>query len=753
MWYTRLLLLAAIVVLVGVVGNSYYHRRQNQERNSPPEPTKLAADTRSRSEAWTYEKREGDRTIFEAKARNFRQPKDSNYLELEGAEFHINRENNEYDRITCEKAVYNTSNGMLMSDGEVEIARGIPKSGPPKQKLLVIKAVSVRYESKSGKVETDKAASFTFGQGSGKAVGAVYDPGTRELFMKSQVELFWKGKGAGKDMTVQAGELRYKEQESKVYLAPWSKLVRGTLTLNAADSVVTLKDDAIDIVDAQKAQGGDVQPQRKIDYAADQLHMQFSDEGEVKRIEGNNNARLVSTASGGVTTMSGNRVEMDFDTATGASVLQKALSSGNAQVEAKPVIRPDVPAPDTKVLHSEVVEVAMRPGGQEIDRVLTHAPGNIEFLPNRAGQKRRRMDGERLTIQYGPENQIQSFRSVNVSTRTESEPKKGQPAPPALTWSKDLIAEFDGKSGTLTKLDQWNDFRYEEGPRKAKANHATLDQASEVITLTDGARVWDDTGSTTGDKILLLQKTNETRAEGNVISVRQPDQTPKKNEASLLAADQPLQAKANRMVTAENNQRIRYEGNAILWQGVNRLQADQVDINRKDGTVLAAGNVITQFVENRKDEPAAKKAAGAPAFTLIRAPQMAYNDKDRVAHYQGGVSLTRPGLDVKSQELRAFLKKEDEGDSSLDHAFADGKVEILQRSPDRTRQGYGEHAEYYLDDEKIFLEGGQPQLIDSLRGKTTGRTLTYYSGDDRLLVDGAPDKPALSNIKRKPKKK
>lgn len=104
---------------------------------------------------------------------------------------------------------------------------------------------------------------------------------------------------------------------------------------------------------------------------------------------------------------------------------------------------------------------------------------------------------------------------------------------------------------------------------------------------------------------------------------------------------------------------------------------------------------------------------------------------------------------MKSQELRAFLRDDSE-DSSLDHAFADGKVEIVQTAPShRTKTGTSEHAEYYVDDDKLILEGGQPQLVDSKKGTTRGTKLTWFSQDDRLLVVGAEGKPANSKIQRK----
>jgi lipopolysaccharide export system protein LptA len=107
-------------------------------------------------------------------------------------------------------------------------------------------------------------------------------------------------------------------------------------------------------------------------------------------------------------------------------------------------------------------------------------------------------------------------------------------------------------------------------------------------------------------------------------------------------------------------------------------------------------------------------------------------------------------MKVKAREIRAFLR-DNSDDSSLDHAFADGQVEIDQTAPGRVRTGTSEHAEYYVDEDKVILEGGSPQFVDSLRGNTHGEKLTWFSNDDRLLVNGIETKPVKSVIHRKTK--
>jgi lipopolysaccharide export system protein LptA len=179
--------------------------------------------------------------------------------------------------------------------------------------------------------------------------------------------------------------------------------------------------------------------------------------------------------------------------------------------------------------------------------------------------------------------------------------------------------------------------------------------------------------------------------------------------------------------------------------------------------VNANGNVVTQFREKSKsdaDAPAAPGGTTGPIFVVVKAASLVYTDQDRLAHYKGGVVLTRPQLQVKADDLRATLTPQDndkkkDGDnqdqSRLEKAYADGHVEIVQAANDRTRTGTSDHAEYFTepDNERIVLRGGEPKMVDSKKGFTRGAELTYFVNDDRLLVSGSPRQPATGRLRRR----
>jgi lipopolysaccharide export system protein LptA len=738
----------------------------------------MAPGTTATFHGWNYSHTSSEKTVITMHSDDFQEVDGKD--QLTGVILDIfNKDGDTFNHVKCEKAEFDVGKGILYSEGEVEITMKVPEHEQPTGRLMVIKSTGVSVESKTGRAFTDRLATFKFDRGYGQGMGADYDPNTRELNLHSDVSMTWTGEEPGTvPMRIETAQLNYNEKNATVFLTPWAKLTRDTMSMNAGPTTVKLEDGNLHQVETTQAKGTDQRPGRNLEYAANQLLIEFNDNNQIQKITGVDQARVVSHGETSETTIKADRVVMDFDISETDSILQTAVAQGHGTMESKPVIRPGVDPSETRVLTSDAIHTKMRPGGQEIEAVETEGPGAIEFLPNRPEQPHRWMNGDRIWMTYGPKNTIQTFRSVAATTRTEkhkAKDAKETPAP-ALTWSKTLVATFLPNSSQLANLDQSGDFRYQEGERHAKAERALLDQPNNVINLIGGARMWDSTGSADADKIVMNQMSGDFTAEGHVTSTRMPDK--QKDDSSgggMLDQDEPLHARAQKMISKDNNLDIRYEGNAVLWQGADRLEADTVEIDRDNDLLKAHGHVLSQLLDKTKDESAPKdgKAGGknsdgkkadakAPAgakpkdatkpslrlFTIVRSPDLDYNDDTRVAHYSGGATLERSNMIVKGQDIHAYLRN-DSNDSSLDHATADGHVEVHEAAVDRTREAWSEHAEYYVDEDKVILEGGQPRFNDSTRGTTRGQKLTWFSSEDRLLINGEAQQPVKSLLQKK----
>ena len=799
-----LLLPLAILAIAAGLWGTYRLRSARLKASAPEKPPLLEPAISSSAADWQWSKSDQGKPKVQIKAAGSRFLKDTNKLELDHVELKLFTKNGEhYDLVKSPKAIFSQSEGKMFSDGEVEITLNVPVNGKPPHQLTSIKSTGIAFDSKSGKAETDKPAAFMFENGSGTCVGVSYDPDTHELHMNSQVDVNLTGKGKNsKPMRVQTETMIYQENGSKVSLGPWSKLIRENTIVDANGSIINLKDKVLSTIDADHAHGVDTYPKRHLNYAADMLHLTYNDDGELQKMTGIGNAHLTSESKGSATTVKANNVDMFFETEDNESVLRRAIANGNGYVEAKPEPQPNGKLAETKIIHSETIEMKMRKGGHELEQVETRVPSTLELLPNQPSQHHRILHGAQMTILYGAQNQLQSFASTKVTTDTyplpPPPPKPGQKPKQetpviAHTTSENMNAEFDPKTGNMKRMKQWGQLVYEEGERHAVAETAFLENDTNIMDLDKGARVWDASGSTNGDHIKLTQNTGDFDATGHVSTTRLPDQPKnpqqqKKNASAMLDDEEPTQGVGDHVWSTDKNKVIHYEGHAVVWQTSNRVSADRIDIDRRQDKkiLIATGNVMTEFLDQDKSTPAdtakpttnqvagpayavvakpsvssdpLKVPAATPApkpgekpliYTIVHAAKLVYTDDNRLANYTGGVVLTRPNMTVKGTDLQAFLNPKDSGDDSrLNHAVANGNVEILEKSPDRTRTGKGEHGEYYTADSRIVLRGNLAQMVDSKRGDMNGLELTYYSDDDRLQVKGAPKEPVQSRLRRK----
>jgi lipopolysaccharide export system protein LptA len=767
---TRWLLLVVIAAVLYGVGFTYLTKKKAIQSQVLPTPQPLPPEIAATSQQviWTQKDQNTGCLTVKILADTMSEQKDSGRDDLAGAKLYIYHKCEEkYDVVESAAASYYPSEKRLYSEGEVRISLGERADSETPASLAEITTSGVTFDTETGHADTERPAKYVFKNGTGESRGATYDPPTRELFMKNEVKIDWKAATPeSKELHIEAPSLYYHEASQQIDMVPNGKLTRDGATFEGDTPVIHLQDDGhghrtIKEVDASKARGTEVQPNRKLDYAADRVWVDYNEKGKVKKIAGEGNARVVSTAEYSETTAAANRVDLYFDPGPKDSVLTSAVCTQHAVVTSKPTAAPGHEPSETHIMRSESIEMKMRPGGKEIESVVSHVPATLEFLPNLPAQHHRILEGREMAITYAAQSRIDSFKASDVKTFTDpNEEERGRNRARSATASRDMAARFDPQSSKLVSMEQTGDFTYQEGDRRAHAAKASLDGKQNIITLDTSAGVSDSTGSTAADHIRMDQTTGDFTAEGNVNSIRMPDKDQNKN-SQMLSSDTPLHAQARRMEYTsprreggkKSEGHTRYQGNAALWQGANRIEADVIDIDKDKHTLTAHGNVASNLWEQPKDDD--KKKGASPVLTKVRAPDLVYTDTDRLAIYSGGVKLDRTGMQLQSRELRAWLA--DSGsDSSLDHAFADGAVDILGNSNGRTYHSNSEHAEYYTKapcppdivpgigpciEPKLLLNGGRAKLVRTIKGSPTtmeGSELTYWANDDRLLMKGDP---------------
>ncbi|MGH7428741.1 MAG: LPS export ABC transporter periplasmic protein LptC, partial [Candidatus Methylomirabilaceae bacterium] len=189
---TRIALLAALALTLGVVVAGYYVTQKRNLLLAPARPAPLPKELGSAANNWSWSQSVKDRSVVEARARDFRQIKDSSRFELGEVELKIfSRDGETYDWVRSRQAEFDQPGERLYSEGEVVITLRLParREPDPAQRFVVIRTSGLSYDNKTGVCSTGRPAHFQFQDGEGRSTGAVYDSANRYLWMKRDVEI------------------------------------------------------------------------------------------------------------------------------------------------------------------------------------------------------------------------------------------------------------------------------------------------------------------------------------------------------------------------------------------------------------------------------------------------------------------------------------------------------------------------------------------------------------------------------------
>jgi len=150
----------------------------------------------------------------------------------------------------------------------------------------------------------------------------------------------------------------------------------------------------------------------------------------------------------------------------------------------------------------------------------------------------------------------------------------------------------------------------------------------------------------------------------------------------------------------------------------------------------------------------------------VTSDKLTYTDEERRARYTGDVFAKTATNTINSQQIDVYLKPADpdakgttpapssaaqkksiipgsDGPSQIDHMVAVGKVVVTGPN----RRAVGDRLVYTAEDGKYFLTGKSPSIFDAEHGTVWGDSLTFYSHDDRVLVESKRSSPTITRAR------
>ncbi len=767
--------LAAVAVVAG-----FYLRARFEMRTALKNlPGKLGIEIQQTSEGFSLSKSEGGRTLFTIHASKATQFKAGGRAELHDVNIVVyGRRSERFDQIYGDDFEYDQQAGTVVSKGEVHIdlqgnteGQKLDDQAPPRetQNPIHLRTQGMTFHQQSGLAETDGLIDFRVPQASGTAQGAPYDSKKNELTLHSAIDI----QTSGADPThIQAvhGTI---SKDPHVVILESARLGGAERTVLADHAVVDLgADNSIQQVHAtgnvRLSEAGGMRlrsPAAEMKVGANNTvesalfsgGVDFESEtqgasghsGEMllhfdqKRVE--RGTRAAQSASP--------RAARQGKGSGGTALLKTIYASRGVTLRQAP--RATSRNPQALAMSSNAMTFVLSEG-RLLSSAQTEAAGQLVVSaagPKSAGEQTV-IDAQHFTADFGEENRLRTARGMGAVRVTSHNPG----LPDKVSTSDTMVAQFT-PGGEVSRVVQEGNFRYREGEssknelggRTSFAERATYSPLDDSVTLQGSPRIVDGGMTVTADSIRLLRRSGEAFAQGNVKTTY--SELKVQPNGALLATAEPIHVTARAMNALQSSGLAHYTGGARLWQGSNIVEAQTIDFDQKTRSLAAQGDrkrpVSSVFVQ--------VDGKGKASTMLVTAPNLNYTDSEREAHYSGGVTAHGQDAVMTADHVDIFLNAASAsggpgqktelgngskpGPSQLDHIIASTHVLVQQQE----RRAEGEKLVYTAASGSYAITGGSPMLSDPVNGTVRGDSLTFFSHDDRVIVEGDGSSRAVTH--------
>jgi len=767
------------VALLALVTASYFIAKTRVKPHLHKPPKQLGFDIQQTSDGFTLSKSEGGRTIYTIRASNAVQFKQGGHSDLKNVHIVVyGKAHDRFDQIYGKEFTYDPESGDVNALGEVNIdlqgyAEGPTKAdqAPPEElkNPIHITTSSLTFNQKTGIASTDDEVSFRTLQASGTAKGAHYDSQTNQLQLLSEVHIVTTGDNAA-DIYGSSGTIQ-KDPRQAVLLNAAIYEPDRTLTTDKL-TMVFEPDNSIQHAQAEGNVNIEVRGPTIVDISGPRGDLNMGEQNAVVQAIVTGGAKY-NTRGDNLSHGSADTFILDFE-ADNQPKFFHMIKNARMRQEPQPG-KPGSPGQPMEIVADQLNFVLEN--GNELRTGDTVGKAQITIFPSPAGARQAKADAKagqdfgspnattvatagKFRATFGAGNRMQTLHGSPDARIVSTSP--GQPEKVSTSQNVDVTFAPDGGA---EKLVQTGDFAYHEpsakpdtGGRAMFADKATYTPADEILVLNGSPRAIDGDVTTTADVIRLNRQSGEAFADGNV-KTTYSDLKPQPDGA-LLAASDPVHVTALHMTSRQQPSIAHYTGNVRLWQAANVVRAPLIDFDQQNRTIVAhadtAQSVSSLFVQQGQD--------GKLTPTDVTADKLTYVDAERRARYTGSVLVKSTTGTISAQQIDVYSKPADsvdgtqpatavktsrpaipgsEGPSKVDHMVAVDKVVVTEPS----RRAVGDRLVYTADDGKYYLTGESASIFDAVHGTIWGDSLTFYSRDDRVLVESKHASPTVTRAR------
>jgi lipopolysaccharide export system protein LptA len=722
----RRLFAGGAIVAILLVAGYYIHNLLKVQRKIANTISNISSNVTKSAKGFTYSQSEGGKTLYTIHAASAEEFKEGGRAALHDVSIVIyGREGNRTDQIYGADFQYDPATGDIVSQGEVRIDMESESNGiagrdhsvaREMKNLIHVKTSGLTFNRQSGLAITQQKIEFRIPEANGSALGATYDSRKSELKLKSAVNVVTSGK---QKATITGAGATITKDPRKIVLQAAKLDQSGKHSVMADNLTILLRDDdTVDrIVGVGNVQASQPGP-KGFNMTAPQ--------GEV--MMGARNQTRSATFSGGVTME--RRGDSPAMGKAGRVLLDFGPDNRVVKVHAEDAVEIMQGSANKSVqqLQAAGLDLFIH-NGKTMERAVTSGPAQVQVTQSQPNQQPTRtvITAGQFEGKFDAKNHLKSvFGSPNAKVVSLT-PGKAE----RVSTSRDVSATFNDQ-GAISTVEQTGNFHYQEGQQTASSDRARYTLTDESIVLTGAPRLTDAGVSVTADTVQINRKTGNATAQNNV-KATYTEMKPQPDGAFLASGD-PIHVTGTSM-TANRVGEMATFTNARLWQGANIVEGPTISFDRAHRSLQSQGSqsspVRSVFVQ-----PDPKTGKTTPV--RVTADKLTYVDADRKAVFTRNVLVHWTDSTMTADTIQVLLhpggNQGQDTASRLDHIIAQGDILIDQKD----RKATGKQVVYTAQDQKFVLTGSEdkrPSIFDAEHGEISGDSLTFFSADDRVLID------------------
>jgi LPS export ABC transporter protein LptC len=752
-WSAAVAALIALIV-AGVYLWNLWLAKQAAKKAPPAVPPTIE----QRSNEFSYSKVEGQRTIYTIRASHTTEFKEGSRNLLEDVDIVVyGKKGERNDTLRTRACDFISNTGKISCAGEVQIRLQANSGASGAANAVEVATSGVSFERDSGEARTDKPVTFRWPAGQGRAVGVMYDSNSGTLNLLRDVDLNIIPSSSvpnekteatpEKNLHLTGNTMAFHREARMVQLQGDVHAQEATHEFAAEHLLLTLDTTfhAQRLVAGGHPQLHESDPQGPITLAADEIASAWRPDGSIESIDATGNVQGARSTSAGMDQVEAGHVRLDL--ATAQNIPRLLTATGGVTLTSTSAVS----SGGTRRVESDALEVHFSKSSSarqtQVESVNTLASARVEWrnitlVNGKPVPQTMRMSGKQMNLKFGAQSQLQQL----VSSGDVQVTRKLGDAPGQTTVSRELTARFSN-TGEWSTIDQSGDVHFRDGQRAGQADRALADRATSAVSL-DGSVVFTDaTTRTTARSATFSQGSNSLRAEGNVLTTELSAGT---GSVSNFAAE-PAHVSADHLSADTARGHAVYSGGARLWQGPSVIQADTIELDSASHVLVARGSVRGVFPEaawspkpgqtplqtrsqtpNQKSNRAAHPGTG---LGRVWGELLTYWEEESRARIEQNARADSEQGSIQAEQIDLFFSGTGAANTNkqLSRAVAIGDVSVRQED----RRGTSNRAEYTASEGKFVLSEGNPTLYSSTGDTTSGRQLTFYFADDRIVVDSA----------------